>query len=283
MQVIAYQCSCQEPRLSDLSYTIAHSPEIFYFLFFFIRIYRIHRIQTYPTLIYMPRTAQGWIQLVTFGYTSLEKTPYIGKLSNTFAWYKLLARHNEEDMAAVEKINGRQLTNRQKTFARHIVEGIYSNAECARKAGYSTDVASKQASVLLNGRDYPHVLEYVQELRTERERRYGVTTIGQLERLHQLSLGAEDAGQFSAAINAEKIRAALGGLTVDRREQINSIDQMSRDEITSRLAALQKQYPQAFVIDGTAKDITPDEQGTGGELLAIDQVEPAQELLRDED
>jgi len=231
----------------------------------------------------MPRTAQGWIQLVTFGYTSLEKTPYIGKLSNTFAWYKLLARHNEEDMAAVEKINGRQLTNRQKTFARHIVEGIYSNAECARKAGYSTDVASKQASVLLNGRDYPHVLEYVQELRTERERRYGVTTIGQLERLHQLSLGAEDAGQFSAAINAEKIRAALGGLTVDRREQINSIDQMSRDEITSRLAALQKQYPQAFVIDGTAKDITPDEQGTGGELLAIDQVEPAQELLRDED
>jgi hypothetical protein len=169
----------------------------------------------------------------------------------------------------VEEEHGRQLTNRQMTFARHIVEGIYSNAECARKAGYATDLAKKQASVLLNGRDYPHVLEYIQEIREERERRYGVSTIGQLERLHKLSLGAEEAGQFSAAINAEKIRSALGGLTIDRRETINTIDQLSRDEITARLALLQKQYPQAFVIDGTAEDVT-DEQGTRVELLEAD-------------
>ena len=169
----------------------------------------------------------------------------------------------------IEEEHGRQLTNRQMTFARHIVEGIYSNAECARKAGYATDLAKKQASVLLNGRDYPHVLEYIQEIREERERRYGVSTIGQLERLHKLSLGAEEAGQFSAAINAEKIRSALGGLTIDRRETINTIDQLSRDEITARLALLQKQYPQAFVIDGTAEDVT-DEQGTRVELLEAD-------------
>jgi hypothetical protein len=110
-----------------------------------------------------------------------------------------------------------------------------------------------------------------------------VTTIGQLQRLYQLSSGAEEAGQFSAAINAEKIRSALGGLTVDRREQISTIDQMSRDEITARLAALQKQYPQAFVIDGTMKDVTPNEQGTRGELLAVDQDKPTEELLRDKD
>ena len=54
-----------------------------------------------------------------------------------------------------------ELTNRQKTFARHIVEGIYSNAECARKAGYSPDQAKDYASRLLNGRDYPHVLVYI--------------------------------------------------------------------------------------------------------------------------
>jgi|TARA_R110000803_G_scaffold87929_1_gene154877 hypothetical protein len=166
----------------------------------------------------------------------------------------------------IEDEHDRQLTTRQMTFARHIVEGIYSNAECARKAGYAHDIAPKQASILLNGRDYPHVLEYVTELRAERERRYAVTTIGQLERLHQLSQGAEEAGQFSAAINAEKIRSALGGLTIDRRENINTLDQLSRDEITSRLALLQKQYPQAFVIDADYKDVT-NEQGTRGELL----------------
>ena len=182
----------------------------------------------------------------------------------------------------IEEEHGRKLTNRQMTFAQKIVEGIYSNAECARKAGYSHDVAYNTASKLLNGRDYPHVLEYITELRQERERRYGVTTIGQLERLHQLSLGAEDAGQFSAAINAEKIRSALGGLTIDRRETINTMDQLSRDEITTRLVALQKQYPQAFQIEGTYKDVT-NEQGTGGELLDAIEAEPAEEVLRNKD
>lgn len=177
----------------------------------------------------------------------------------------------------------RKLTERQKTFARHIVEGIYSNAECARQAGYANDTAAIYASKLLNGRDYPHVVEYVQELREERERRYGVTTIGQLKRLSELSQGAEEAGQFSAAINAEKIRSALGGLTIDRRENINTLDQMSRDEITSRLMALQKQYPQAFQIEAEYKDVTPDEQGPRGELLESTAQEPAPESIRDAD
>ena len=182
----------------------------------------------------------------------------------------------------IEEEHGRTLTNRQMTFARHIVEGIYSNAECARKAGFASDSANVFASKLLNGRDFPHVLEYIQDLRTERERRYGVTTIGQLQRLHQLSAGAEEAGQFSAAINAEKIRAALGGLTVDRREQVNTIDALSRDEIVGRLADLQKKYPQAFQIEGTYKDVT-NEQGTGGKLLDAIEAEPAEEVLRDKD
>ena len=174
------------------------------------------------------------------------------------------------------------LTNRQMTFAKFYVDGIYSNAECARKAGYSEKVAKTTASKLLNGRDYPYVLEYVKELRDERQRRYGVTTIGQLERLSVLSAGAEDQGQFSAAINAEKIRSALGGLTIDRRENINTLDQLSRDDIVARLADLQKKYPQAFQIEGDYKDVT-DEQGPRGELLELNSVELAEELPRDKD
>ena len=206
--------------------------------------------------------------------------------NGALACYNLFIGNNEGAMKSakkkIEEEHGRTLTNRQMTFARHIVEGIYSNAECARKAGYSHEVANNQASKLLNGREYPHVLEYIEDLRTERERRYGVTTIGQLERLHQLSSGAEDAGQFSAAINAEKIRAALGGLTVDRREQVNTIDALSRDEIVGRLADLQKKYPQAFQIEGDYKDVT-NEQGAGSELLELTKVETAEEVLRDKD
>ena len=178
----------------------------------------------------------------------------------------------------IEEREGRKLTNRQRQFAKYYVEGIYSNAECARKAGFSAETAHVYASKLLGGREQPQVLEYIKELREEQERRYGVTMLGQLKRLDELSRGAEDAGQFSAAINAEKIRSALGGLTIDRRETVNKLDDMSRAEIVARLADLQKKYPTAF-IEGEFKDVT----GTGGELLEHTPAEPAEELLRMED
>ena len=97
--------------------------------------------------------------------------------------------------------------------------------------------------------------------------------MGQLKRLHELSAGAEEAGQFSAAINAEKIRSALGGLTVDRRENIHQLDDLSREEITSRLNQLRREYPQAF-IEGEYIEVT--DADTGGELLEHHSQEPAE-------
>ena len=146
------------------------------------------------------------------------------------------------------------LTNRQKTFAKFIVEGTYSNSECARKAGYSEGQARKTASLLLNGKDFPLVNEHIKELREARERKYGVTLMGQLKRFADLSKGAEESGQFSAAVNAEKYRSALGGLAIDKRETnvIHNLDKLSRDEIVARLSELRKNYPSAF-IDGDFK------------------------------
>ena len=163
------------------------------------------------------------------------------------------------------------LSNRQRTFAELIVEGIYSNTECARRAGFRETTAKEYARKLLNGIDFPHVVELITELREEKQRRYGVTTHGQLERLAKLSKGAEDAKQYSAAINAEKIRSALGGLTIDRRETINTIDQMSRDEVTARLAVLQSKYPQLFQTETPAvmKDITPHEPRARSEIVEL--------------
>jgi len=175
----------------------------------------------------------------------------------------------------IEQSGHKKLTNRQREFCKYYVEGIYSNAECARKAGFSADTAHVYASKLLSGREHPQVLEYIKELREEKERRYGVSLIGQMKRLDELSRGAEDAGQFSAAINAEKIRSALGGLTIDRRETVNKLDDMSRAEVLARLAELQKKYPSAF-IEGEYKDVT----GTGGELLEHNPSETTEEFLR---
>jgi hypothetical protein len=140
------------------------------------------------------------------------------------------------------------LTNRQKTFAKLIVEGTNSNSECARQAGYSEGQARKTASLLLNGKDFPLVVEHIKELRDNYERKYGVTLMGQLKRFANLSKGAEEAGQFSAAVNAEKYRSALGGLAVDRRETnvTHNLDKLSREEIVGRLAEIRKNYPSAF-------------------------------------
>jgi phage terminase small subunit len=140
------------------------------------------------------------------------------------------------------------LTNRQKTFAKLIVEGTYSNSECARKAGYSEGQARKTASLLLNGRDFPLVVDHIKELRENYERKYGVTLMGQMKRFADLSKGAEESGQFSAAVNAEKIRSALGGLAIDRRETnvTHNLDKLSREEIVGRLAEIRKNYPSAF-------------------------------------
>ena len=162
-----------------------------------------------------------------------------------------MKRRMEVKAEQIEESHGRKLTNRQKTFARHFVDGTHSNAECARLAGYSdkNGIAKIQAHKLLNAKYFPHVAEYVLELREERERKYGVTLMGQLKRLRELSEGAEEAGHFSAAINAEKTRSALGGLTTDRREtkHFHAIENMDRDEIETRLAELRKNHPSVFV------------------------------------
>jgi len=140
------------------------------------------------------------------------------------------------------------LTNRQREFAKYYVEGKHSNAECARLAGYADASANNHAAKLLDGKSFPEVPELIKELREARERKYGVTVIGQLKRFEELSMAAEDAGQFSAAINAEKIRSSLGGLTIDRRESthVHQLDNMSREDIVARLASLRKNYPHAF-------------------------------------
>lgn len=192
----------------------------------------------------------------------------------------IIAIMEQDEKRTVGRPNGQILTNRQREFAKYIVEGIYSNAECARKAGYAEGQAAKTASLFLNGRDFPHVVELVKQLREEKERKYGVTLIGQLKRLSDLSRNAEESGQFSAAINAEKIRSALGGLTIDRREQnhIHQIDKLSREEIIARLSEIRKNHPAAF-IEGEAIEHAQ----TGTKPLELTQASPAEKIALEQD
>ena len=90
-----------------------------------------------------------------------------------------------------------------------------------------------------------------------------VYAIGDVVRGAMLAHKAEEEGQFSASINAEKTRSALGGLTVDRREQnhIHQLDKLSREEIVARLNQIRSEYPHAFIDGNFKKSIDGEESG----------------------
>jgi len=182
---------------------------------------------------------------------------------------KELTYKTQEELE-IEAQTGHKLSMRQRRFAERFVEGDCSATQAATEAGYSPKAAGQQAYKLLNASECPQVVAYIAQLREDMEIRYGVTKEGMLKRLYTLSRGAEGEGQFSAAINAEKIRASLGGLTIDRRETISTVQDMTKDQVLARLEDLRKKHPGAFsVIDASYEDVI-NEQGPRGEPLAID-------------
>ena len=187
-----------------------------------------------------------------------------------------LIDHRSEAEIEVERQTGFRLTVRQKRFCEIYVEGETTAAGAAIRAGYTPHNASKNAYIMLDPRRTPAVSAYLKFLREEREAKYGVTREGMLQRLYTLSRGAEAAKQFSAAINAEKIRASLAGLTIDRRETVNTINDMTKDQVVKRLEELRRKHPAAFaVIDAEYEEIY-DDAGTGSKLLELSAEEPSE-------
>ena len=178
-----------------------------------------------------------------------------------------------KEVLEIEEQTGHKMTMMQKTFADRFAEGDCTATQAAKEAGYSPKTATSIAVQLLNPRITPAVVEYLAYLRDVKSAKYGVTKQGMLERLYVLSRGAEDAGQFSAAINAEKIRASLAGLTIDRRETVSSVEGMTKEQVIERLEELKRKHPAAFDIvegeytdpqpipDVNLIDITPDDPG----------------------
>ena len=119
-----------------------------------------------------------------------------------------------------------KLTPKQIKFCLLFVqEGDTKTAnQCAIEAGYSENRAKQEASEL---RKHPGCMEYIRELRNQDEKKYEVNLHKHLKRLHQLSVGAEEKGNWNAAVTAEKSRGQVAGLYIDRKEIMHgSIDQL---------------------------------------------------------
>jgi len=170
---------------------------------------------------------------------------------------KELTRFTPEELE-IEKQTGYRLTMRQKKFAERFSEGNITATGAAREAGYAPSTAAQQAGRMLNPQQCPQVVAYLNYLRDEIQARYGVTREGMLKRLYDLSRGAEEQGQYSAAIVSEKTRASLAGLTIDRRETINTVNDLSKAQVIERLEELKRKHPGAFeVIEGSYTEPQP--------------------------
>jgi phage terminase small subunit len=153
-----------------------------------------------------------------------------------------------------------RLTPKQIKFCILLVEqgDELSAKECAIQAGYSEKAAIQSAS---NLKQIPHVAEYIRELRNREEKRYEVNLHRHLKRLDQLSKGAEDKGNWNAAVQAEKSRGQVAGLYIDRKEIMHgSIDQLSREEVDKLLTDMDKK----LTIEGS---FTVHDEETGDKIL----------------
>ena len=158
-----------------------------------------------------------------------------------------------------------KLTPKQAKFCLLFVqEGDTKTAtECAILAGYSEKRARIEASEL---RKHPGCTEYIRELRNQEEKKYEINLYKHLKRLDQLSRGAEEKGNWNAAVTAEKSRGQVGGLYIDRKEIMHgSIDQLNREEVDKLLRDMDKRLS----IEGSYREV--DDNETGDEILEKNQ------------
>jgi len=158
-----------------------------------------------------------------------------------------------------------KLTPKQIKFCVTFVqEGDTKTAtECAIAAGYSEKRARIEASEL---RKHPGCTEYIRELRNQEEKKYEINLHKHLKRLDQLSRGAEEKGNWNAAVTAEKSRGQVGGLYIDRKEIMHgSIDQLNREEVDKLLKDMDKKLS----IEGSFEEINDNK--TRDEILEKNQ------------
>ena len=118
------------------------------------------------------------------------------------------------------------LTNRQKEFARHYVGGTHSNAQCARLAGYSNTngIAKIQAHKLLDEKDFPHVAEYIKELREEKK-----VLLKEIDGWKAAGSMSSTAARVVLPSELELKNQEIEGLKKDKKENKTAIQNMQEE------------------------------------------------------
>ena len=141
----------------------------------------------------------------------------------------------------------KRLTEMQKRFAEYLVfggpEGPVNKAEAAELAGYSKKRCRQEGAELTNPKQAPLVVKYLDELKQERNLKFGVNYEGHIAELARIKDLALKKNSFSAAVNAETNRGKAGGLYIDRKIiKHGKLEDMTEEQLEMKMAQIEEDY-----------------------------------------
>lgn len=163
----------------------------------------------------------------------------------------------------INQTNEATLSDLEKKFCEGIAAGK-GKREAAVDAGYSPTSAHVQAARNLKK---DKIIQYIDRLRTDVRRLTNESVSKEVERLDLLIKDALKDSQYSAAVNAIRLKSQLLGFLVEKKEiKTNSLDQMSEDELTQYLTQIQVDHglliddAGAVMLDDQVSDKEPQQQ-----------------------
>jgi len=182
----------------------------------------------------------------------------------------------------INQTNEATLSDLEKKFCEGIAAGK-GKREAAIEAGYSPTSAHVQAARNLKK---DKIIQYIDRLRTDVRRLTNESVSKEVERLDLLIKDALKDSQYSAAVNAIRLKAQLLGFLVEKKEiKTNSLDAMNEEELTQYLTQIRVDHglliddAGGLIIGDQVDDVDPqqqtaaslsDPQGSGAEVNSVD-------------
>jgi phage terminase small subunit len=165
----------------------------------------------------------------------------------------------------------KRLTEMQKRFAEYLVfggpEGPVNKAEAAELAGYSKKRCRQEGAELTNPRQAPLVVKYLDELKQERNLKFGVNYEGHIAELARIKDLALRKNSFSAAVNAETNRGKAGGLYIDRKIiKHGKLEDMTEEQLEMKMAQIEEDYA-SLLTDDNVIDVSESELSSSHKKL----------------
>ena len=139
----------------------------------------------------------------------------------------------------IHQTNEATLSSMEKKFCEGIAAGK-GKRNAAVDAGYSETSAHVQAARNLKK---DKIIQYIDRLRVDARRLTGESVSQEVEKLDMVYKDACAKKQYSAAVNAIRLKAQLLGFLIEKKEvQHSTLDAMNEDEMTTYLDKIEKDH-----------------------------------------